>query len=47
MIHGLDDSVQLSWLEERGITLVRGQARLDGERRVRVGERCCGPGERW
>ena len=38
VIHGLDDSVQLPWIEERGITLVRGQGRLDGERRVRVGD---------
>jgi dihydrolipoamide dehydrogenase len=38
VIHDLDDSVQLPWLEERGIELVRGQARLDGERRVRVGD---------
>ncbi|MDQ6605973.1 MAG: NAD(P)/FAD-dependent oxidoreductase [Actinomycetota bacterium] len=38
VIHDLDDSVQLPWIEERGITLVRGQARLDGEHRVKVGE---------
>ena len=38
VIHGLDDSVQLPWVTERGITLVRGAARLDGERRVRVGD---------
>jgi pyruvate/2-oxoglutarate dehydrogenase complex dihydrolipoamide dehydrogenase (E3) component len=38
VIHHLDDSVQLPWLEDRGIVLVRGQARLDGERRVRVGD---------
>ena len=38
VIHDLDDSVQLPWLEERGITLVRGQGRLDGEKRVRVGD---------
>ena len=38
VIHDLDDSVQLPWLERRGIELVRGQARLDGERRVRVGD---------
>ena len=29
---------QLPWLEERGVTLVRGHGRLDGERRVRVGD---------
>ena len=38
VIHDLDDSVQLPWLEERGVRLVRGAARLEGERRVRVGE---------
>jgi pyruvate/2-oxoglutarate dehydrogenase complex dihydrolipoamide dehydrogenase (E3) component len=37
VIHHLDDSTQLPWLEERGITLIRGHARLDGERFVRVG----------
>jgi dihydrolipoamide dehydrogenase len=38
VIHGLDDAVQLPWVEDRGIHLVRGRARLDGERRVRVGD---------
>jgi dihydrolipoamide dehydrogenase len=38
VIHGLDDSVQLPWLKDRGIRLVRGQARLDGARRVRVAD---------
>ena len=38
VIHGLDDSVQLPWLEERGVTVVRGRGRLTGERRVQVGE---------
>jgi len=38
VVHGLDDAAQLPWLEDRGITLVRGRARLDGERRVRVGD---------
>jgi dihydrolipoamide dehydrogenase len=38
VIHDLDDSGQLPWLEERGIELFRGEGRLDGERRVRVGE---------
>ena len=41
VIHDLDDSGQLPWLEERGIELFRGEGRLDGERRVRVGERRC------
>ena len=38
VIHDLDDSVQLPWLEQRGVMLVRGQGRLDGEMRVRVGD---------
>jgi pyruvate/2-oxoglutarate dehydrogenase complex dihydrolipoamide dehydrogenase (E3) component len=33
----LDDAGQLPWLESRGVELVRGHGRLDGERRVRVG----------
>ncbi len=37
VIHDLDDSGQLPWLEERGIELFRGSGELDGERRVRVG----------
>jgi pyruvate/2-oxoglutarate dehydrogenase complex dihydrolipoamide dehydrogenase (E3) component len=38
IIHDLDDAVQLGWLESRSIGLVRGQARLTGEREVTVGE---------
>jgi dihydrolipoamide dehydrogenase len=38
VIHDLDDSGQLPWLEERGIELFRGEGKLDGERRVRVGD---------
>jgi pyruvate/2-oxoglutarate dehydrogenase complex dihydrolipoamide dehydrogenase (E3) component len=38
VIHDLDDSSQLPWLEERDIELFRGEGRLDGERRVIVGE---------
>jgi pyruvate/2-oxoglutarate dehydrogenase complex dihydrolipoamide dehydrogenase (E3) component len=38
IIHGLDDSSQLPWLEERGIALYRGWGRLDGEKRVVVGD---------
>ena len=38
VIHDLDDSVQLPWLEDRGIELFRSEARLDGERRVVVGD---------
>jgi pyruvate/2-oxoglutarate dehydrogenase complex dihydrolipoamide dehydrogenase (E3) component len=36
MVHGLDDGAQLPWLEDRGITLLRGHGELVGERRVRV-----------
>jgi pyruvate/2-oxoglutarate dehydrogenase complex dihydrolipoamide dehydrogenase (E3) component len=38
VIHDLDDDAQLGWLESRKIGLVRGQARLTGERQVTVGE---------
>src|SRR5580693_617194 len=38
VIHNLDDSQQLPWLEDHEITLIRGHGRLEGERRVRVGE---------
>jgi pyruvate/2-oxoglutarate dehydrogenase complex dihydrolipoamide dehydrogenase (E3) component len=36
VIHDLDDAVQLPWLEDRGIRLVRGRARFTGERAVEV-----------
>jgi pyruvate/2-oxoglutarate dehydrogenase complex dihydrolipoamide dehydrogenase (E3) component len=39
VIHDLDDSSQLPWLEKRGIELFRGEGRLDGERRVAVGDK--------
>jgi pyruvate/2-oxoglutarate dehydrogenase complex dihydrolipoamide dehydrogenase (E3) component len=38
VIHDRDDSGQLPWLEDKGIQLFRGSGRLDGERRVRVGD---------
>ncbi len=38
VIHDLDDSGMLPWLEERGIELVRETARIDGERRVSAGD---------
>ncbi len=38
VIHDLDDSSQIPWLERKGITLVREHGRLDGERRVRAGD---------
>ncbi len=37
IIHALDDSDQIPWLEERDVTLVRGHGVLAGERRVQVG----------
>ena len=37
VIHDLDDSGQLPWLESRGIELFRERGRLDGERRVLAG----------
>ena len=38
IIHNLDDSSQLPWLEKRKIALFRGVGVLTGERRVRVGD---------
>ncbi|MET0304841.1 MAG: NAD(P)/FAD-dependent oxidoreductase [Solirubrobacterales bacterium] len=38
VIHDLDDSGQLPWLEEREIELFRGAGRLDGALRVTVGD---------
>jgi pyruvate/2-oxoglutarate dehydrogenase complex dihydrolipoamide dehydrogenase (E3) component len=38
VIHDRDDSGQLPWLEEREIDLIRGDARFEGERRIRVGD---------
>jgi pyruvate/2-oxoglutarate dehydrogenase complex dihydrolipoamide dehydrogenase (E3) component len=38
IIHNLEDSSYLPWLESRGIELVRERGRLDGDRRVRAGE---------
>ena len=37
VIHDLDDSGQIPWLQERQIELFRGSGSLDGERRVVVG----------
>jgi pyruvate/2-oxoglutarate dehydrogenase complex dihydrolipoamide dehydrogenase (E3) component len=37
VVHDLDDSAQLPWLEERSVVLVRGHGELVGEREVRVG----------
>ncbi len=38
IIHKLDDSAQLPWLQERGVELFRGHGELAGERAVRVGD---------
>ncbi|HEY1833188.1 MAG TPA: NAD(P)/FAD-dependent oxidoreductase [Solirubrobacteraceae bacterium] len=38
IVHGLSDDAQLPWLEERGIELLRGDAKIVGEREVRVGD---------
>lgn len=38
VIRHLDDSSQVPWLEDRGVEVVRGWGRLDGDRRVRVGD---------
>ena len=39
MVSGYDDAGQLPWLEDQGIDLLRGDGRLDGPGRVRVGDR--------
>jgi dihydrolipoamide dehydrogenase len=36
VVHDLDDAVQVPWLEERNVTLLRGWARLAGERAVEL-----------
>ncbi|MDE3026418.1 MAG: NAD(P)/FAD-dependent oxidoreductase, partial [Acidobacteriota bacterium] len=36
VIHDLDDSVQLPWLEQRNVTAVRGWGKLAGERTVEI-----------
>jgi pyruvate/2-oxoglutarate dehydrogenase complex dihydrolipoamide dehydrogenase (E3) component len=38
IIHGLDDSHMEPWLEGRGVEIFRGAGKLDGERRVVVGD---------
>jgi pyruvate/2-oxoglutarate dehydrogenase complex dihydrolipoamide dehydrogenase (E3) component len=38
IIHDLDDSSQVPWLEDKGIELFRGFARFEGERRLSVGD---------
>jgi dihydrolipoamide dehydrogenase len=36
VVHDLDDSVQVPWLEQRDVTLLRGRARLTGERAIEI-----------
>jgi pyruvate/2-oxoglutarate dehydrogenase complex dihydrolipoamide dehydrogenase (E3) component len=38
IIHNLDDHHMEPWLSDRGVTIVRGTGRFDGERRVVVGD---------
>jgi pyruvate/2-oxoglutarate dehydrogenase complex dihydrolipoamide dehydrogenase (E3) component len=38
IIHNLDDKHMEPWLTDRGVTIVRGAGRLDGDRRVVVGD---------
>jgi pyruvate/2-oxoglutarate dehydrogenase complex dihydrolipoamide dehydrogenase (E3) component len=38
VIRSLDDSGQLPWLEQHGVTLVRGRGAIEGPRRVLVGD---------
>lgn len=39
IVDNLNDSHHVPWLEDHGITLIRGHGRIEGERRTRVGER--------
>ena len=38
IIHDLDDSGMVPWLEQRNVTVVRAPGRIDGERRVQAGD---------
>jgi dihydrolipoamide dehydrogenase len=38
VIHDLSDQSQLPWLEKHGVELFRGEGRLDGEKRVALGD---------
>jgi len=38
VIHDLSDESQLPWLEQHSVELFRGEGRLDGEKRVLVGD---------
>jgi dihydrolipoamide dehydrogenase len=37
VVHDLDDAGQVGWLTDRGVAVVRGHGRLEGERLVRAG----------
>ncbi len=37
VIHDFDDSSQIPWLDDNGVTLIRGNAKVTGERTVEVG----------
>src|SRR3954447_10767580 len=37
IIHGLDDSNMVPWLEQRNVTVVRAPGRIEGEKRVVAG----------
>jgi pyruvate/2-oxoglutarate dehydrogenase complex dihydrolipoamide dehydrogenase (E3) component len=39
VVHNLSDDAQMPWVQERGITLVRGQGTVTGELEIGVGER--------
>lgn len=38
IVHGWEDAAQIPWLDDKGITLVRGHGRLTGERSVKAGD---------
>ena len=42
VVHDFDDSGQVEWLDDKGMTLVRAHGRLDGERRVQRRRRRAG-----
>ncbi|HEX3911309.1 MAG TPA: NAD(P)/FAD-dependent oxidoreductase [Solirubrobacteraceae bacterium] len=39
IVHGLEDSAQMPWVQDHGIELFRGEGELVGERLLRVGDR--------
>jgi dihydrolipoamide dehydrogenase len=38
VVHDFDDATQMGWLDDRGITLIRGAARITGDREVTIGD---------